>query len=159
MKKKNTSWWGPKKTSYSEYGHYHIGQDDLKDTSLYSLEILCSKMEGQMTDADIKRYYKKSGDYDANVMNFNIWANGFLIQFQFELMGLHVMYNAWELKRPGNVHMATPSVVTGVVDAVTEWLCNHCIEDICEAFYEAAEQGIAWQIVEQFKFKNREMMK
>lgn len=154
MKTKNAVWLGPKKTSYSEYGHYHIGQDDLKYTSLYSLEILCSKMAGQMTDADIKRYYKKTGDYDANEMNFNIWANGFLIQFQFELMGLHVMYNAWELKRPGCAHMATPSVVTGVVDAVTEWLQDHCIEDISETFYEVAEQGIAWQIVEQFKFKN-----
>lgn len=158
MKKKNTSWWSPKTTGYSN-GHYFIGQYDLEETSLYSLEILCSKMEGQMTDADIMREHKKTGDYDANEMNFNIWVNGFLIQFQFELMGIHVMYNAWELKRPGNVHMATPSVVTGVVDAVTDWLKDHYIEDICEAFYEAAEQGIAWQIVEQFKFKNREIVK
>ena len=158
MKKKNTSWWGPKKTGYSN-GHYFIGQNDLKETSLYSLELLCSQMGGQMTDADIMREHKKTGDYDANEMYFNIWVNGFLIQFYFELMGLHVEYDAFELKRPGHVHMATPSVVTGVVDAVADWLKDHYIEDICEAFYEAAEQGIAWQIVEQFKFKNREMVK
>jgi len=151
MKKKNTSWWGPKKTGYSN-SHYHIGQDDLKETSLCSLEILCSRMEGQMSDADIKHYHKKTGDYDANEMNFNIWANGFLMQFQFELMGLHVMYNAWELKRLGCAHKATPSVVTGVVDAVTTWLQDHSIEDISEEFYKAAEQGIAWQIVDEFTF-------
>ena len=157
MKKKNTSWWGPKKTGYSN-GHYFIGQNDLKETSLYSLEILCSQMGGQMTDADIMREHKKTGDYDANEMYFNIWVNGFLIQFYYELMGLHVEYDAFELKRPSSVHMATPSVVTGVVDAVADWLKDHYIEDICEAFYEAAEQGIAWQIVEQFKFENRKMM-
>ena len=94
MKTKNKFRCGSKKTGYSAYGHYRIGQDDLKETSLYSLEILCSRMGRQMTDADIMREHKKTGDYDANEMHFNIWANGFLIQFQFELMGLHVMYNA-----------------------------------------------------------------
>ena len=34
-----------KTTGYSEYGHYHIGQDDLKSTSLDSLEVLCSGIE------------------------------------------------------------------------------------------------------------------
>ena len=152
MKTKNKLLWGPKKTGYSAYGHYHIGQDDLRNTSLYSLEILCSQMGSQMSDADIKKYHDKSGDFDANEMYFNIWVNGFLIQFHFELMGLHVEYNAWELKRTGHVHMATPSVVTGTVDAVTTWLQDHYIEDISEEFYKAAEQGIAWQIVDEFTF-------
>ena len=65
-------------------------------------------------------------------------------------MGLHVEYDAWELLRPGHCHTATSAVVSGTVNAVVEWLKDHCIEDISEEFYKAAEQGIAWQIVDYF---------
>lgn len=154
MKKRRTSSKSAKtefSTGYLAYGHYHIGGEDLAETSLDSLEILCSGMSGQMRDSDIRDHYRKTGDYDANEMYFNIWVNGFLIQFHFELMGLHVNYNAWDLMRPGHVHTATPAIVSYTIAAAYDWLSEHCIEDISEVFYEVAEQGIAWNIADAFR--------
>lgn len=139
------------KTGYDEYGYYHVGSVDLKDTSLDSLEILCSGMCGQMTDVDIEQEHKKTCDYDANEMFFNIWVNGFLIQFHYELFGIHVNYNVCELERSGHVHSATKEDVMKVASAVQKWLCNYHIEDISEEFYKVAEQGISQQIVDEFK--------
>ena len=137
-------------TGYSAERHYHIGRDDLRDTDLDSLEILCSGMPGQMKDSEIRKRHLRSGDYDANEMRFNVWVNGFLIQFYFELMGLHVEYDVWDLMRSGHCHTATPEVVSKAVCAVYDWMKDHRIEDICETFYEAAEQGIAWGIADAF---------
>ena len=100
MKKRRTSSKSAKtefSTGYLAYGHYHIGGEDLAETSLDSLEILCSGMSGQMRDSDIRDHYRKTGDYDANEMYFNIWVNGFLIQFHFELMSEHCIEDISEV--------------------------------------------------------------
>lgn len=137
------------------HGHYLVREEELKGSSLASLEILCRGMPDQMSDAEIERLHKKTGDYDANEMYFNIWVNGFLIQFHYELMGLHVEYNAWELLRPGHCHTATLAIVSKTVNAVVEVLKDHCIEDISEKFYKTFEQSIARALHFNFKDNNR----
>lgn len=156
MRRKKTdagSW--PAETGYSDFGHYLVGSSDLTGTGLESLEVLCSGMRGQMTDTEIRRQRRRTGDSDGSSMKLNVWVNGFLIGFEFNMYGLETIYDSWALNCGRFAHRATPDMVSRTAYAVYYWLKDYGVDDICEDFYRKAEQGVAKSIVDEFSMKKR----
>ena len=77
-------------------GYLHVDRKSVKKAGLESLDILCSSsLMMNMTDAEIAKEYKKSGDYDANECKMNVFVNRHVICFTFGLFGLDVNFNAF----------------------------------------------------------------
>lgn len=140
------------KTQHNDAGDWCVASWRVNKTrKLTSLEIRCSAaVMKNMTDAEIEANYKKTDDYDANELKMNVFVNGFCIEFNFNLFGLDVHYNAWNATNPSRTGYIDLDIVHKTIEAVAWWFQDKTIEMINEKFYFIAEREVAEEILAAF---------
>lgn len=128
----------------------------LKDTKLKYLQISCSDpIMNNMTNEDIEKHHKQTGDYDYNEVNFNIFINHhMLVEFNFDLFGIHVRYDLYRLNEDSPKEEF--DMVNDVIYIVNTYFKDKLIEMINESFYVTLERDLLKLIIDHFKkeYKN-----
>ena len=135
--------------SYSEQGYLEVGRKFLSGARCNSLEVFCSAWNANLTDnelAKIKAVYPDSYK-DCLEMKMNIFVDDVCAKLVWNVRGLNVSFDGYS----AFLHHASFRAIADVIEAATEWLSTHNLDELSEEFYVEAEQEIAKAAVEVLK--------